>query len=139
MRKLFPILLTMLLFAALPSCLDNEDEIIFSDYITLTSGELPSTVDVNTPISIDLTATAPNSCWHSIRFKHGVESDTICIYAAVAIFENHGKTCDEVPVTKDTTVTFTPTLAKSYIFKFMKSYSEVVIDTVEVVVPDSGK
>lgn len=132
MRKLL-VLAGLFLALAVSSCLDNENEIIYTDYIMVTAGVLPDTVEVNTPITISLRGTAPNSCWHSIRFAQGVKEDTLCTYAAIATFENHGENCAEVVVTKDTVVTFTPTLTKSYVFQFVKSYTEVTKDTVVVV------
>ncbi len=134
MRKISLGLAGLFITVALNSCLDNENEVIYTDYITVTTvGALPDTVEVNTPITISLRGTAPNSCWHSIRFAQGVKEDTLCTYAAIATFENHGENCAEVVVTKDTVVTFTPKLAKSYVFQFVKSYTEVTKDTVVVI------
>ncbi|BDX38589.1 hypothetical protein CYCD_19440 [Tenuifilaceae bacterium CYCD] len=134
MTKLSLVLAALFITVALNSCLDNETEVIYSDYVTVTViGALPDTVEVNTPIIISLRGTAPNSCWHSIHFAKGVKEDTLCTYAAIATFENHGENCAEVEVTKDTVVTFTPTLAKSYVFQFVKSYTEVTKDTVVVI------
>lgn len=133
MRKLSLVLAGLFTTVAFSSCIDNETDIVYTDYISVSAGVLPDTVEVNTPITISLRGTAPNSCWSSIRFAQGVKEDTLCTYAAIATFENHGENCAEVVVTKDTVVTFTPTLTKSYVFQFVKSYTEVTKDTVVVI------
>ncbi|MGE0078870.1 MAG: hypothetical protein AB7S48_13505 [Bacteroidales bacterium] len=132
MRKILSFLV-VLAFSSLTSCIDDNDtSIVFTDYIVVEAANLPDTVTVNTPLEISLHAYAPNQCWSNIRFASGVRSDTICTYAAVATFENHGETCADGLVTKDTVYTFTPTLEKKYIFQFAE-YTTLVRDTVVVI------
>jgi len=133
MRK--PLLLLFALSATITmsSCLVNDNEVMYTDYITLTAGTLPDTVVVNTPVEISLRATTPSTCWQNIRFFQNIHEDTLCTYYAWATYVNHGEECYEVPIFEDTVVTFTPTLAKSYVFQFVKSYTEVTKDTVVVI------
>lgn len=131
MKKL--ILLALLSTFSLVSCLENENSIVSTSTIDLYAGILPDTVIVNSTTPISLRATAPNSCWHSIRFRKEAVRDTVTNYWAIATFENHGEVCNDVLVTKDTVINFIPTATKSYIFQFLENYNKVRVDTVVVV------
>lgn len=131
MRKL--LMLTVPLAFMLGSCLDNDNSVRYTDYITIDAGVLPDTSVVNATVHVPIRATAPNTCWHSIRFIHEVDSDTLYQYAALATFENHGETCEDVLVTKDSTFNFIPTELGSYVFAFYSVNEETVTDTIVVV------
>lgn len=111
MRKII-LLFAAPLFLTFTSCLENENSIIYSDIVTLSVGVLPDTVVINTQISFPFRATAPNTCWRDIKFIHEVQNDSILKYAAIATFENHGETCEDVVQIKDSVFKYTPTTLK---------------------------
>ncbi|KAB2868841.1 MAG: hypothetical protein F9K37_09430 [Bacteroidales bacterium] len=131
MKKL--ILLALLSSFSLVSCLENENSIVSTSTIDLFAGILPDTVIVNSTTPISLRATAPNSCWHSIRFRKETIRDTLTNFWAIGTFENHGEVCNDVLVTKDTVINLIPTATKSYIFQFLENYNKVRVDTIVVV------
>ena len=120
------------LLLALASCLEGENSIVYRNPVDLSKGFLPDTVDLNSTTQIALMASAPNSCWHSLNFVIEVESDTAYYIWAMGVFENHGESCVDEIVTKDTVINFTPTIEKSYVFKFLESNDKIKVDTIVV-------
>lgn len=131
MRKSIKILVAVSLVLIMGSCLENETKIRFTDYISVSAGLIEDTVVINTPVKISLRASAPSTCWHSLTFNESVKNDTALTYWAYATYEDNGSGCNPEMVEKDTVVTFTPTLLKSYVInlysKGLLSHSDTIV------------
>ena len=95
--------------------------------LNLTAWNLPDTVKVSTPFDLSLSSKTESSCIRDLDFIVSRASeyddvhfnDNYKVYAK-AIYENHGETCSELIVYKDTTIKVTLSHSGKYYFYFFK-------------------
>lgn len=82
-------------------------------------------------MEIKAKAQADNSCWNHLHFELKKTSDFEYSLQAKGTIESFG-ICDNVIVTKDTTITFQPKQKGTYLFHISRTPIEIVTDTMIV-------
>ena len=130
MKKL---LLPMLLTLILTSCkLDSEDYSHYFDYVDIENTTLPLTAMVGDTVLIHARAVATNGCWSNLQLAFGKLNDTLYAINAVGEFESTNGICPEILVSADSTFTFRPDSAATYIFVSQSRNRKAVYDTLLV-------
>ncbi len=125
LTKIFPLI--FIGFAMASCALENDNYSQYTVALNLTGWNLPDTVKVSTPFNLTLSSKTESSCVSNLVFiVASVESednihsvDNYNVYAQ-AIYENHGETCSNLIVYKDTTISLTLSKAGKYYYNFLK-------------------
>lgn len=99
--------------------------------IYISSKNIPSTGIVNQAMQINAECYAPNDCWYGLKVNLLKKDDLHYHLFAIGNYTSTGN-CNDIEVAADTTISFTPTAAGSYVFTTWLSPSETINDTVTV-------
>jgi len=126
LTKIFPLLF---IGFAMASCdIEGDNYTQCTVALNLTAWNLPDTVKVSTPFNLTLSSKTETSCLSNLVFIvasagsgddiHSV--DNYNVYAQ-AIYENHGETCSDLIVYKDTTISITLSKSGKYYYNFLQN------------------
>jgi len=125
LTKIFPLLFIGFTMAGCDMGGDNYSQ--YAVALNLTGWNLPDTVKVSMPFNLTLSSKTESSCVSNLVFiVASVESEdnihSVANYNvyAQAIYENHGETCSNLIVYKDTTISLTLSKAGKYYYNFLK-------------------
>lgn len=131
-KLLLPLLFTLIL----TSCkLDSENYAHYFDYVDIESTTLPLAATVGDTVLIHTRAFAPNGCWSNLQLAFGKINDTLYAINAVGEYESTNGICPEIVVMADSTFTFKPDSAATYIFVSQSRNRKAVFDTLKVNLP----
>lgn len=139
MKKISLILLIPLFITA---CMDLESESYsrYTSYVDVNKVILPDSAVAGQDVSIYAQAMAPNGCWSDLAIfmrKSGI-ADTVYGITATGLFESHDNICPDVVISHDTTFTFHPDSAGTYIFISYSAALLATYDTLFVTEPEPG-
>ena len=128
------LLLSGFVAAGLFGCMESDNYIIFTDYVTMEAGLLPDTMVLDSTYNIPFRASAPNGCWSDLRVYMNIQDDSLYFFSAEGTFENHGEACTQQVVTHDTIIAITPKVNKTHIMSFLNPTGnpQVRVDTVYI-------
>lgn len=132
--KTTTIITTALVAIGLFGCIEGDNYIRFTDYVTMEASLLPDTMILNETYNIEFRASAPNGCWSNIKVYTNTKSDSLFYFSAAGTYENHGETCSTQIVTHDTIISFTPKVSKTHILYFYNPTGDpqIRVDTVYI-------
>lgn len=130
--KLFTVV--VLIAMTVNGCIEGDNYIRYSDYITLEAGPLPDTMVLNQSYNIILRASAPNTCWSNLQISVKSDDDSLYAFSALGTFENHGEECLQQLITLDSVYVFTPKVLKTHVLMFLNPSGDpqVRVDTVYI-------
>lgn len=118
MNRIRNYVLVALIGLAATSCIEGDNYIRYSDFVTMEAGLVPDTMVVNTSFNLPIRASAPNGCWSGLRVYVNVKADSAYYISAAGTFENHGEPCTQQLVVHDTVYVFTPKVNKTHLLHF---------------------
>lgn len=121
-------------FSTLLGCIEGDNYVRFTDYVTMEAALLPDTLTLNEPYNLQIRASAPNGCWSYVRVYLNIKSDSAYYFSAAGIYENHGEACNQQLVTHDTIITITPKVEKTHLMYFYNPTGDpqIRVDTVYI-------
>lgn len=127
-------LMLLLMGLTITSCIEGDNFVRYSDYVTMEAGQVPDTMVKNTSYNIHIRASAPNGCWSGLRVYVNVKADSAYYFSAAGNFENRGGSCTQQLVHHDTVYVFTPKVNKTHLLYFYNPTGkpQIRIDTVYI-------
>jgi len=121
-------------FATLVGCIEGDNYIRFTDYVTMEAALLPDTLTLNEPYNLQIRASAPNGCWSNVKVYLNIKSDSAYFFSAAGTYENHGEACSQQIVTHDTIITITPKVEKTHLMYFYNPTGnpQIRVDTIYI-------
>jgi len=127
-KKIFPIILPMFLFI---SCIQS-NYMKKTDFLPVTLESMTDTVKVGQPVTIRLSAVAPNGCWKNLKHFMSQSTDNHILFVAKGDFESTGACTDNI-VQKDSVFNFILTKAGKYYIQMNQSPNTITNDSLEII------
>lgn len=129
-------LITLISLIILASCNLEPPYSSYSNVpVHITSLTVPESGIVNQPVTFLAVAAAPDGCWMDLKLILTKKEDFKYDLYAVGSYESYG-VCPQVEVSRDSILTFTPTVAGEYVITTLVDPPITIRrDTVTVTVP----
>lgn len=127
--KLKAVALVLVVVAGFASCSKDDSPAITTKKTVVSIVTGPTTGIVNQELTLNVTFAVDNSCGVFNKFIEAT-TDKTKVIEVEANYE--GSNCDATATTKTTTYKFKATAAGTYIFKFKKSATEFVTQTIVI-------
>lgn len=126
--KLKAVVLALVVTAGFTSC-NNDDETTKTKKTVVSAVTGPTTGVVNQELTLNVTFAVDNSCGVFSKFIETTTEKTKVIEVET---KYEGSNCNASATTKTTTYKFKTTAAGTYIFKFKKSATEFITQTIVI-------